>query len=46
MRLDDRELHEKISKQFVIDMNSYESSQMIVYVWGKLLSLQIVRFLK
>ena len=35
-RMDDQELHEKISKQFVIDMNSYKSSQMIVYVWGKL----------
>ena len=34
----------KISKQFVIDLNSYKSSQMKVYVLGKLLSLQIVRF--
>ena len=35
-RIDDQELHEKISKQFVNDMNRYKSSQMIVYVWGKL----------
>ena len=28
-RIDDRELHEKISKQFVIDVNSYKSSQMM-----------------
>ena len=26
-RIDDQELHEKISKQFVIDMNSYKKSQ-------------------
>ena len=43
-RKDDRELHEKISKRFVIDMNSYKSSQMIIYVWDILLSFQIVRF--
>ena len=30
-RIDVRELHGKISKQFVIDMNKYKSSQMIVY---------------
>ena len=35
-RKDDQELHEKIIKQFVIDMNSYKSSQMIVYVGVKL----------
>ena len=35
-RINDRELHEKISQQFVIDMNRYKSSQMIVYVLGKL----------
>ena len=30
-RIDVRDLIEKISKQFVIDMNSNKSSQMIVY---------------
>ena len=30
-RIDVRDLIEKISKQFVIDMNSYKSSQMIVH---------------
>ena len=35
-RIDDRELHEKISKQSVIDVNRYKSSQMKVYVSGKL----------
>ena len=45
-RIDDQELHEKISKQFVIDINRYKSSQMIICVWGKLYVCKLSGFLK